>query len=67
MLMFPKIAQRLQREIDTVVGDRLPTVIDREMLPYTEAVWKESLRWNATVPLGMLLSLVRFAVLISNK
>lgn len=45
---------KMQKEIDAVVGDRLPTILDRESLPYTEAVWKESMRWNPSVPVGAL-------------
>ncbi|PVF91243.1 cytochrome P450 [Serendipita vermifera] len=54
MLLFPAIAQKVQDEISSVVGDeRVPNVSDRANLPYTEAVWKESLRWNPSVPFGI--------------
>lgn len=56
MFMFPEIAAKVQKEIDSVIGDRLPKVVDREHLPYTEAVWKESLRWKTAIPLGLLIS-----------
>ena len=42
-----------QEEIDRVVGDtRLPDFSDREKLPYIEAVYLETLRWEPTVPVG---------------
>ncbi|PVF92648.1 cytochrome P450 [Serendipita vermifera] len=54
MFMFPDIAQKVQDEITSVVGsERLPDVSDWANLPYTEAVWKESLRWNPSVPFGI--------------
>lgn len=50
---FPMIAQKVYQEIVRVtVGDRLPRIVDRSQLPYTEAVWKESLRWHPPIPLG---------------
>jgi cytochrome P450 len=54
MLIFPEIAGKVQKEIENVVGsERLPKVADRVNLPYTEAAWKESLRWNTSAPLGV--------------
>ena len=53
MLLFPDVQKKAQAEIDSVVGsDRLPSLQDREYLPYTNAVVKEILRWNKTVGLG---------------
>lgn len=54
MFLFPEIAKKIQAEIDSVIGrDRLPRVTDRADLPYTNAVWKESLRFNSAVPLAI--------------
>ncbi|KAG8833349.1 hypothetical protein FRC17_010818 [Serendipita sp. 399] len=51
LFLFPEVAKKVQAEIDAVLGQSgLPTVKDRANLPYTEAVWKESLRWHPTVP-----------------
>ncbi|KAG2356980.1 cytochrome P450 [Suillus spraguei] len=51
MTLFPDAQKKAQAEIDTVVGpDRLPCFSDRDSLPYTEALAKEVLRWNAVVP-----------------
>jgi cytochrome P450 len=40
----PEVAAALRRELDEVLGDRLPTLADVKQLPYTEAVIKESMR-----------------------
>ncbi|KAG1749707.1 cytochrome P450 [Suillus paluster] len=51
MTLYPDVQKKAQAEIDAVVGpDRLPSFADRESLPYTEALVKEVLRWNAVVP-----------------
>jgi cytochrome P450 len=53
MTIFPDVQKKAQAEIDAVVGpDRLPSFADRNSLPYTEALVKEVLRWNAVVPAG---------------
>ena len=53
MVLNPAVQAKAQQEIDTVVGtQRLPTIADRENLPYTEALVKEVLRWNPVTPLG---------------
>jgi cytochrome P450 len=54
MTLFPDAQKKAQAEIDAVVGpDRLPSFGDRDSLPYTEALAKEVLRWNAVVPTGL--------------
>ncbi len=40
----PEVEQLLHREVDTVLGQRLPTVHDLARLPYTRAVLAEALR-----------------------
>ncbi|CAG7852173.1 SubName: Full=Uncharacterized protein {ECO:0000313/EMBL:CCA75453.1} [Serendipita indica DSM 11827] len=53
MFVFPEIAKKVQAEIDSVIGrERLPSVKDRADLPYTNAVWKESLRLKCAAPVG---------------
>ncbi|TFY58367.1 hypothetical protein EVG20_g8178 [Dentipellis fragilis] len=54
MIAFPDVQRRAQEELDTVVGhSRAPTFADFEHLPYIQATVRESLRWRATVPLGL--------------
>lgn len=53
MVAFPDIQEKVQKEIDSVVGkDRLPSMIDRASLTYTEAVLHESMRLVSVLPLG---------------
>ena len=55
MMRFPEVQKQAQAEIDAVIGtDRLPTLADRDRLPYVNALVKEILRWNPVVPLGSL-------------
>ncbi|KAH8105626.1 cytochrome protein [Phellopilus nigrolimitatus] len=54
MLLFPDAFKKAKEEVDRVVGHtRLPTLADRERLPYIEALEKEVLRWNNVVPMGI--------------
>lgn len=47
MLVYPEVKHKAQEEIDRVVGtDRLPTLEDRENLPYIDAVVNEAFRWR---------------------
>ena len=53
MVLYPEVQRKAQAELDSVIGqDRLPTLEDREQLPFIEAVVKETLRWNTVTPLG---------------
>jgi cytochrome P450 len=50
---YPEAQSKAQAEIDLVVGmDRLPSVTDRQDLPYVQAIVKEVGRWFTVVPLG---------------
>ncbi|KDQ54080.1 hypothetical protein JAAARDRAFT_410464 [Jaapia argillacea MUCL 33604] len=54
LTLFPEVRKRAQDEIDKVVGnDRLPSLDDRDDLPYLEALVKEVFRWNPVAPLGL--------------
>ncbi|OCH95986.1 cytochrome P450 [Obba rivulosa] len=54
MTCFPEMQQKAQEEIDAVIGpDRLPTLADRDRLPYVNALCMEVLRWNPVAPLGV--------------
>jgi cytochrome P450 len=62
MTLFPDVQKKAQAEIDAVVGpDRLPSFADRDSLPYTKALVKEILRWNAVVPTGMFICCIAFS------
>ncbi|KAL4069081.1 cytochrome P450 [Scleroderma citrinum] len=54
MTLFPEVQKKAQAEIDAIVGlDRLPTLSDRQSLPYMEALVKEIHRWHVVSPLGV--------------
>lgn len=54
MLTHPEVKARAQAELDLVIGKgQLPTFADRESLPYTTAVVKETLRWEPTAPIAI--------------
>jgi len=40
----PEVEERLRRELDEVLGDRIPAPADLQQLPYTRRVFSESLR-----------------------
>ena len=57
MVRNPDVVKQAQEEIDQVIGrDRMPTLEDRESLPYINCILKETLRWNPPTPLGMITS-----------
>ncbi|KAK5638646.1 hypothetical protein RI129_012941 [Pyrocoelia pectoralis] len=50
---YPEIQVKVQAEIDGVVGrSRLPNLDDRNKMPYTEAVIRESLRMDPVIPVN---------------
>ncbi len=52
--VFPVCAERVQAEIDSVVGSsRQPSLTDRENMPYTNAVIHETQRMANIVPLNV--------------
>ena len=59
MTLYPDVLRKGQKEIDIVIGhDRLPVIADMPRLPYVEAMVKETLRWNAILPMGKSLELI---------
>ncbi|EGN98514.1 hypothetical protein SERLA73DRAFT_169465 [Serpula lacrymans var. lacrymans S7.3] len=54
MTLFPDVQKKAQAEIDSVIGtNRLPTIADRQDLPYINAMVLEVLRWHVLGPLGV--------------
>lgn len=53
MTLHPETQKRAQTELDTILGDRLPTFADKDALPYVTAVMKEVLRWIPVLPLAV--------------
>ncbi|KAJ5994575.1 hypothetical protein N7451_010299 [Penicillium sp. IBT 35674x] len=54
MALSPEAQQKAQSEIDRVIGtSQLPTLADRDRLPYVNAVVKEVFRWHPVVPMGI--------------
>ncbi len=53
MTCFPDVQRKAQAEIDSVLGsDRLPSIADKDRLPYIHALVLEVLRWLPVAPLG---------------
>lgn len=45
MMKYPRVMKKAQSEIDRVVGgDQLPSLDDRDNLPYIECILKETYR-----------------------
>ena len=54
MAQYPSVQKKLQEEIDQVVGNsRLPSLQDRPVMPYANAVMHELLRISSVTPLGV--------------
>lgn len=51
MVLYPEVQKKAQEELDRVLGDRLPSFSDREILPYVRGCVKETLRWSPTTAL----------------
>ncbi|KAJ5810401.1 cytochrome P450 [Penicillium pulvis] len=52
MLQFPDVQKKAQKEIDDVVGDRIPVFEDLDSIPYVRCIMKEVWRWRPPVALG---------------
>ena len=49
MMLHPEVRRKAQAELDRVVGrDRLPSLADRQNLPYITAIYREGMRYIET-------------------
>ncbi|EMD36558.1 hypothetical protein CERSUDRAFT_138257 [Gelatoporia subvermispora B] len=54
MVLHPEAQKKAQAELDAIVGPgRLPEFLDRDALPYLNAVVMECARWLPVIPLGV--------------
>ncbi|XP_028681210.1 cytochrome P450 2M1-like isoform X2 [Erpetoichthys calabaricus] len=54
MMKFPHIQEKVQEEIDTVIGShRTPCMQDKQNMPYTDAVLHEIQRFMDLAPIGI--------------
>ncbi|EMD35670.1 hypothetical protein CERSUDRAFT_85632 [Gelatoporia subvermispora B] len=54
MVLHPAVQRKAQAEIDAVIGcERLPSIADRDALPYVRSIITEVLRWKPPVPLSI--------------
>ncbi|KAF8577987.1 cytochrome P450 [Ramaria rubella] len=54
MVLHPDIQGKAQAEVDSIVGgNRLPTIADKDSLPYLRCVLSEVLRWQPVTALGV--------------
>jgi hypothetical protein len=67
MALYPDAFKKGQEEVDRVIGhDRLPSILDRDQLPYVNALMLEILRWCVATPLGLFLTFHLVGILVSN-
>jgi len=61
MSAYPAVQKKCQEELDRVIGrSRMPTLADRDSLPYICATVREALRWRPVSPFGESLPKVKF-------
>ncbi|KAI5860579.1 cytochrome P450 [Durotheca rogersii] len=53
MIHHPEWQAAVQKEVDEVCGERLPTLDDTPRLPVLRACIKETMRWKPNVPTGV--------------
>lgn len=52
MSIHPEIQATVQAELDSVFGDRLPSIDEYDKLPYFNAFLKECRRWAPPLTFG---------------
>lgn len=61
MALYPEAQRRAQAEIDSLLTMNVfPDFNHRRLLPYVEAILRETLRWHSVAPLGSLFSKIGF-------
>ena len=63
LVKLPHVQKKLFEEIDRVLGDRTPSLNDKQAMPYTEAVILEGMRFKTPIPLLLPHAAVRNAKL----
>ena len=63
LVTLPHVQKKLFEEIDKVLGDRTPSLNDKQAMPYTEAVILEGMRFKTPIPLLLPHAAVRNAKL----
>lgn len=53
MVQHPEWLLKVQKEVDTICSDRMPSLKDKPVLPVLRACIKETMRWRPNVPTGM--------------
>lgn len=53
MAANPEVQKKVQKEIDNVLGSKFPQFIDQKDMTYTQAVIRETMRWQTIVPLNL--------------
>lgn len=60
MTLYPDVQKKAQSEIDEILGghlgfgaEGLPSLVDRDRLPYLSSVLKEIVRFYPAAPLGI--------------
>ncbi|KAL6030892.1 hypothetical protein STEG23_032337 [Scotinomys teguina] len=53
MALYPEVQEKVQAEIDRVIGQKQPSLADRDSMPYTNAVVHEVQRLGNIIPLNV--------------
>lgn len=68
MCLFPEVMRKVQKEIDSVVGqNRFPSTTDRMNLPYVEATMAEIFRFRGAAPLTVPHKALRDTILQGHR
>ncbi len=61
MVQYPSVQKQAQAELDTLLnnGERLPSLSDRDKLPYINALCLEVLRYHSVLPTSIFLCIFK--------